>query len=324
MRRVSSVLQARAAFLGIAAREAASPARKVVEALTLGVGATVVSVVAFASNQPAWGAFVLALTAVLVLWEGAYRLRRREHAEHAKELNEQRDARATALRRVAELEASPANDPEAFIRAFSAWLRSKRAALPVRPEIRLTSTSVLYDRDAMAKVQAEHSAALTRHKQAFEEVERQTRIEYHERFRAGAASVLGRVHADLVSEPKSIRDFEEIRTLLENRRPGAAERARAKGEAFIRAGERLRGRLDDVTSDEVLLMLVEDIQTWRADVWRWANVQRGRSGSFKLLQAFTERPDTRHLKQHSGIENIRLYLGGTLSALERYDPEGDQ
>ncbi|MDQ6750196.1 MAG: hypothetical protein M3Z33_05530 [Actinomycetota bacterium] len=116
--------------------------------------------------------------------------------------------------RVTELEqlVPSASDPVAFVREFSAWLRAKRAAVPAYPVDYFLSFD---DGEARARRKAEEYAAGLRYREACNEVERQTRVEYHNHFRERALAISG--GAETAADPHTFEDFKAVQALLEQR-----------------------------------------------------------------------------------------------------------
>ncbi|MCA1706086.1 MAG: hypothetical protein LC808_23630 [Actinobacteria bacterium] len=104
------------------------------------------------------------------------------------------------------------DDPSAFARGYSEWVRAKRAALPDWPggEARLRG-------GLSTESPAYQSYNETRH-----EVQRRARIEYHERFRSGVLAIVGEAH-EQAGDPHTIEDLEGIERLLRRADEGTVE-----------------------------------------------------------------------------------------------------
>lgn len=102
-----------------------------------------------------------------------------------------------------ELGVGPSSDDSAAALAqqFSMWVDAKRAALPDWPggghRGGLSTESPVYQA----------------YNQTRNEVKRQARVEYHERFREGVLAILGREH-EQASNPQTIEDLEAVGRLL--------------------------------------------------------------------------------------------------------------
>ena len=103
------------------------------------------------------------------------------------------------------------SNAEALMREFSTWVRAKRAALPDWPggEARL--------RGGLSTENPVYQS----YNQTRNEVQRQARVEYHERFRDGILALVGESH-EQANDPRSVEDLEAVEELL--RQTEAAQR----------------------------------------------------------------------------------------------------
>lgn len=115
--------------------------------------------------------------------------------------------RDEARRAIQSLERS-SEDPERLVRQFSAWVQTVRSALPEYPRFR--GPLFVLNSDARDKQQVDHASAVQRYREAKDDVERQARREYHDRFREGLVELIGEPHTELADNPRDIADFEEI------------------------------------------------------------------------------------------------------------------
>lgn len=212
-------------------------------------------------------------------------------------------------------------DPDVLADKYTDWLRRICSDLPDRPRTGLTSTALLYDRTARASSDAQDAVSMKQFERNYNEVERRTRGEYQKHFRDDVVAVVSDAHAEAVSEPRTIRQFESIRLLLNNRRSGAGEEARAKQEGFLRAGEKLRERLGVFESEALFWPLVADVEQWRYSAERWAKTQHGQPGSYGLIALFGEKFDIRPSPSTTRHQSLVLFIDQKLHALRMYDPE---
>lgn len=94
-----------------------------------------------------------------------------------------------------------------LISEFSAWVRTKRAALPDWP-----AGSSGSRRGGLR----EDDPVLKTYKQTSDEVNREARVEYHERFRERVLARLGEGH-EQASDPRKVEDLEALDQLLKSR-----------------------------------------------------------------------------------------------------------
>ena len=116
-------------------------------------------------------------------------------------------------------------DPAALADAYSAWLVEKRAGLPRYEEWERDGTLLLYhyhDDESARAYQAEQARTGVRDRATVREVEREARVEYHERFRAGVLALVGEAN-ERVRDPQGFEDLAVIESLLLAAKPRDAE-----------------------------------------------------------------------------------------------------
>lgn len=130
----------------------------------------------------------------------------------------QRDEARTELNRLSASSVRP--NPAAFVEEYSTWLQATRAALPAYPSY--SRALFVLNREAREKQQAEQAVMQERYRATYDEVVRQARVAYHERFRAGALDLVGEGH-EKARNPQTLDDLGAIETLLLASQPVSVE-----------------------------------------------------------------------------------------------------
>lgn len=94
-----------------------------------------------------------------------------------------------------------------LMRRYSAWVQATRASLPEFPQYQ---GPMFMDRGARERRNVDHDAAVTRYREAKDEVERKARREYHDHFREPLLQLLDDPHIEIADNPRTIDDLEEI------------------------------------------------------------------------------------------------------------------
>jgi hypothetical protein len=200
-----------------------------------------------------------------------------------------------------------ATDPDGMAADYAAWFRRIRNNLPDYPHVGPTSVSLLFDEKARAPSDAQDAVAMKRYQEKYADMERAARAEYQDQYRDRVIGVLSDTRTEAVSEPHRIRDLEAVGILLANRTTGAGDRAQARQDTLIHAGEKL---LDAVERHIVSFGGPEEFEKWRRAVLDWAKTQHGQPGSCELVEAFSE-------EAHGGY--LSLFLTRGLNSLHLYD-----
>ena len=180
-------IKSRARFVRRAVAEGLPTLWWVIGLAALLIGGSVLAFVALALHRPQLALIVAVAALVLTFAEGAYRLR---------------DQRAS----------DAADDPGALLREYSNWLVAQRAALPTSPGVGLLMSGMGLLGEARELHRAETEGVKVRYREKYREVERQTRADYHDKWRDRIVAVIGDVRG--VQDPRTLEDLELIEKAL--------------------------------------------------------------------------------------------------------------